>query len=161
MKFKLEFLHEPVSSTWTCNNILFATGQIPDLEFSPAPSYQWLHEVERVSEGHRQRSWNREQDGDQGQGEYLGEDGVWGELGAELWGRVSYHHDSQSYFSPTSVITPPHPDVSTLLPHIVTGSSMTQGNNMRFSLFLAQWAHSECSAALGLSFLVNNEETLT
>lgn len=45
--------------------------------------------MERVSEGHRQRSWNREQDGDQGQGEYLGEDGVWGELGAKSYGAES------------------------------------------------------------------------
>ena len=70
----------------------------------------------------------------------------------------SYQHDFQNYFSP-SVITPPYPDISTLIPHIITGSSKTQGKITRCSLFLAQWAHSGCSAALGLSFLINNEET--
>ena len=52
----------------------------------------------------------------------------------------SYQHDFQNYFSPTSVITPPYPDISTQIPHKITGSSKTQGKIMRFSLFL--WAHS-------------------
>ena len=84
LKFKLEFFHEPASSTWTSNYILLATWQMPDLEISPAPSYQWLP-VSRLS----WRGSVRGRDRDPGTVNRMGmprRGWVWGDLRAKSSG---------------------------------------------------------------------------